>query len=164
MCHGTREVDPGEPAAVEQETTPVRKLESAGFTVDAHDLTAVVDLQGLGCAGAREVDPAEPAVLLPQEAVHAAGIVVVADDLAAIVDADGEGLRSGAGDLERGVAPPIQQKTRELDARRGGGRLSWSRACSAPEMAPQPGSVPKPRPWLATIVETMATTTGRCRR
>jgi hypothetical protein len=42
--HGTREVDPGEPAAVEQETTPVRKPGGAGFTVDAHDLTAVVDL------------------------------------------------------------------------------------------------------------------------
>jgi hypothetical protein len=40
--HGTQDVDPGELAAVEQETTPVRKLERALFAVHAHDLTAVV--------------------------------------------------------------------------------------------------------------------------
>jgi hypothetical protein len=53
--------------------------------------------------------------------VQSAVVVVVADDLAAIVDADGEGLRNGAGDLERGVATTVQQKTGELDARAGAG-------------------------------------------
>ena len=53
--------------------------------------------------------------------MQSAGVVVVADDLAAIVDADGEGLRNGAGDLERGVATTVQQKAGELDARAGAG-------------------------------------------
>jgi hypothetical protein len=49
--HGTRDVDPGEPAAVEQETAQpgVRvRYEGGVVAVGADDLAAIVDLEGRG--------------------------------------------------------------------------------------------------------------------
>src|SRR6266545_7940599 len=75
---------------------------SRGVVVQAHHLTAVVDVENghPGCAG-RTIDGGDPPVVTQVPVGGAVGGEVVADDLAAVVDADGLYL-PGAGDADGG--------------------------------------------------------------
>ena len=119
-----------------------------GIGVGAHDLAAVVDVEGHGSERSiRVIDRGENASLVPEKAMESsAGIDVVAHDLAAIVDADGEGARRWHRERSIVVKLTVVQKKAMERVLRGLGRVA--------------GILPPRRPELATAsaVSTAAAT------
>ena len=86
--------------------------DSSGIDVAAHDLAAVVDVEGEGLQGARELDRREDAVG-QQKMSDCSGLIdEAADDLAAVVEVEERGFRGGVRGIDRGeVALLAQQNT-----------------------------------------------------
>jgi hypothetical protein len=142
-------VEPGEPAALQQEAPLGDRgglQDHSGVAIGAYDLASVVDLDGLGALGAGDVDAGEAAAPVEQEAVVDAVLVpVLADDLAVVVDPHGgDALGGGRGqvgrDGDRAVAAPLQQEPRSRAADTG----TWVgvRPCHPWSLDPHRGCIP----------------------
>jgi hypothetical protein len=114
---------------------------------------------GLGVGGGERVIDRRVGAVLEQEAVaDLAGIQVEADDLAAVVDGVGAALPGGAGDLEGGVAAPVEQDLGE--------RLRGVVAVPLPDTSTWAGVPPlgvvKRGRWAAVVRRTVTRSCSSC--
>jgi hypothetical protein len=99
---GSRDIDGGEHAPIQEKATPC----AAGICEIAHDLAASIDSGGFGTGGARDIDIelSEHALVQEKAVDYASSVAEPAHDLAASIDPNGCGKR-GVWDLDWGEGP-----------------------------------------------------------
>jgi hypothetical protein len=121
----TGDVDPDEPAPVEQEAARIGAQGlwlAGGGAVGAHDLVDLVEVAGLGGQGAGHVDGGEPATPVAQETVvGGVGVDVVPGDPTEVVDGGRPRLHHRARGVEAGEAALVQHERGKRGAWTGGG-------------------------------------------